>query len=262
MARFPHRHSHRFVSRLAHRFADRLLAFRVVFAQIVVAIAAAVLVSGFWAGTAAAQDLRQNQPGKFDFYVLSLSWAPTFCAASFERAPDQPLPPECGQRAVPFVVHGLWPQYDTGFPEFCQQPAPRLDRSVISSMLDLMPPRLIFNEWDRHGTCSGLSSHAYFETVRKARALVKIPSDYIEASQEITVAPAEVGDAFVKANPGLTRASVAVACDAKRLTEVRICVGKDLQFHQCPDVEQHSCRREQVVMPPLHSERKAAAVEP
>jgi ribonuclease T2 len=262
MARFPHRHSHRFVSRLAHRFADRLLAFRVVFAQIVVAIAAAALVSGFWAGTAAAQDLRQNQPGKFDFYVLSLSWAPTFCAASFERAPDQPLPPECGPRVAPFVVHGLWPQYDTGFPEFCQQPAPRLDRSVISSMLDLMPPRLIFNEWDRHGTCSGLSQHAYFETVRKARALVKIPTDYIEASQEITVAPAEVGDAFVKANPGMTRASVAVACDAKRLTEVRICVGKDLQFHACPDVEQHSCRREQVVMPPLHSERKAAAVEP
>jgi ribonuclease T2 len=254
MARFPHR--------LQHRFADRLLAFRVVFTQIVVAIVAAVLVSGFWVGIAAAQDRRQNEPGKFDFYVLSLSWAPTFCAASFERAPDQPLPPECGQRAVPFVVHGLWPQYDTGFPEFCQQPAPRLDRSVVSSMLDLMPPRLIFNEWDRHGTCSGLSSHAYFETLRKARALVKIPTDYIEASREITVAPAEVGDAFVKANPGLTRASLAVACDAKRLTEVRICIGKDMQFHECPDVGQHSCRREQVVMPPLHSERKAAAIAP
>jgi ribonuclease T2 len=108
-------------------------------------------------------------------------------------------------------------------------------------------------------------SHAYFETLRKARVLVKIPTDYIAAAQEITVAPAEVADAFVKANPGnpgLTRASIAVACDAKRLTEVRICVGKDLQFHECPDVGQHSCRREQVVMPPLHSERKAAAVEP
>jgi ribonuclease T2 len=245
--------------RLPSRFADRFSAHRVIFAQyIVFAIAAAVLT----VGTAAAQDRRQNQAGKFDFYVLSLSWAPTFCEASFERAPDQALPPECGQRAVPFVVHGLWPQYDAGFPEFCQQPAPRLDRSVVSSMLDLMPaPRLIFNEWDRHGTCSGLSSHAYFGTVRKARALVKIPDDYMEAAREITVAPAEVGDAFVKANPGLTRASVAVACDAKRLTEVRICVGKDLQFHDCPEVEQHSCRREQIVMPPLHGERKAAAVE-
>jgi ribonuclease T2 len=215
------------------------------------------------AGTAAAQDRRQNQPGKFDFYVLSLSWAPSFCDAAFERAPDRPPPPECGPRAYPFVVHGLWPQYEMGFPEFCQQPAPRLDRSVVSSMIDLMPaPRLIFNEWDKHGTCSGLSSHAYFETVRKARALVKIPDDYIEPAHEITLAPAEVGDAFVKANPGLTRASIAVSCDAKRLTEVRICIGKDLAFHDCPDVEQHSCRRAQIVMPPLRSERKAAAVEP
>ena len=71
-----------------------------------------------------------------------------------------------------------------------------------------------------------------------------------------------MGDAFVKANPGLTRASVAVSCDAKRLTEVRICIGKDLKYHDCPDVEQHSCRRQQIVMPPLQAERKAAAAAP
>ena len=61
------------------------------------------------------------------------------------------------------MVHGLWPQYENGFPEFCQQPAPRLNRNIVSSMLDLMPaPRLIFNEWDKHGTCSGLSPHRLF----------------------------------------------------------------------------------------------------
>jgi ribonuclease T2 len=221
----------------------------------------ALIVLSLTAGIAAAQDRRQNQPGKFDFYVLSLSWLPSFCDAASERAPDQKLPPECGLRPYPFVVHGLWPQYEMGFPEFCQQSSPRLDRSVISSMLDLMPaPRLIFNEWDRHGTCSGLSSHAYFETVRKARALVKIPEEYIEPSHEITVAPAEVGEAFVKANPGLTQASIAISCDSKRLTEVRICVGKDLRFHDCQEVEQRSCRRDQIVMPPLHGEKSAAAV--
>jgi ribonuclease T2 len=219
-----------------------------------------LMVALLISGPAAAQDRRQNQPGKSDFYVLSLSWAPSFCDAAFERASDQAPPPECGQLAYPFVAHGLWPQYEKGFPEFCQQPSPRLDRNVIASMLDLMPaPRLIFNEWDKHGTCSGLSARAYFETVRKARALVKIPEDYIAPAAEITVAPAEVGDAFVKANPGLTRASIAVSCDSKRLTEVRICIGKDLRFHDCAEVEQHSCRRDQIVMPPLHGQRSAAA---
>ncbi len=130
------------------------------------------------ADIAPAQDRRRNEPGQFDFYVLALSWSPSFCEASGERG--TPPQQQCEARPYSFVVHGLWPQYEKGFPEFCQQPAPRLDRNIVSSMLDLMPaPRLIFREWDRHGTCSGLSPNAYFETVRKARAVVKIPEAYI-----------------------------------------------------------------------------------
>src|SRR6266516_2781661 len=108
---------------------------------------------------ATAQDPRQNAPGQFDFYVLSLSWSPSFCAGAAERGSTAAAAnAQCGPRPYSFVVHGLWPQYEKGFPEYCQLPAPRLDRAVVSSMLDLMPaPRLIFNEWDRHGTCSGLS---------------------------------------------------------------------------------------------------------
>ena len=37
------------------------------------------------AGMASAQDRRQNAPGEFDFYVLSLSWSPSFCEAASER---------------------------------------------------------------------------------------------------------------------------------------------------------------------------------
>jgi len=117
----------------------------------------------------AQDDPRQNAPGQFDFYVLSLSWSRSFCAGAAERgAGTVARNVQCGPRPYSFVVHGLWPQYDNGFPEYCQIPAPRLDRGVVSSMLDLMPaPRLIFNEWDRHGTCSGQSPRVYFETVRK-----------------------------------------------------------------------------------------------
>src|SRR5258708_8983787 len=151
-------------------------------------------------GIAVAQDRRQNQPGQFDFYVLSLSWSPSFCEVAGERG--TPPQQQCGARPYSFVVHGLWPQYERGFPEFCQVPAPRLDRNIVSSMLDLMPaPRLIFNEWDKHGTCSGLGARGYFETVRKARAVVKIPEPYIEITQPLTVTPGEVEEEFVNANP-------------------------------------------------------------
>src|SRR5205085_3034557 len=154
--------------------------------QIFIRVAAAVIAMSLAAGAAAAQDRRQNRPGEFDFYVLSLSWSPSYCEAAGEHG--TPPQQQCGERPYSFVVHGLWPQYECGFPEFCQQPAPRLDRNIISSMLDLMPaPRLIFNEWDRHGTCSGLAARAYFETVRKARASVKIPPEYLEPTTALTV---------------------------------------------------------------------------
>jgi ribonuclease T2 len=203
------------------------------------------------AGTASAQDRRQNAPGEFDFYVLSLSWSPSFCEQASERGGGRSQI-QCGGRPYSFVVHGLWPQYERGFPDYCQRPSPRLDRNIVSSMLDLMPaPGLIFNEWDKHGTCSGLGARAYFETIRKARSAVKIPEEYLELSAPKTVAPAEIEDAFIKANPGLSSSSIAVTCDKTRLSEVRICMNKDLQFRACEEIDRRACRREQVTMPPI-----------
>jgi ribonuclease T2 len=202
-------------------------------------------------GCGEAQDRRQNEPGQFDFYVLSLSWSPSFCAANAERSFRRP-DPQCGPRPYSFVVHGMWPQYDRGFPEFCQVPAPRLGRNIVSSMLDLMPsPRLVYHEWDRHGTCSGLSQSAYFDTIRKARAVVKIPQQYLELRSPQTVTLDEVEDAFVAANPGLTREGISVTCGGRRLDEVHICLSRTLQFRDCPEVERRSCRRDRLLMPPV-----------
>jgi ribonuclease T2 len=224
-----------------------------------IALIAAVILFG--AATAPAQDRHQNQPGQFDYYVLALSWSPSFCEASAERGREPKE--QCGPRPFSFVVHGLWPQYEKGFPEFCRQPSPRLDRNIVSSMLDLMPaPGLIFNEWDKHGTCSGLNPRAYFDTVRKARALVKIPEPYIDPQRPLTVSPDEVEEAFVQANPGLTREGLAVTCDSRRLSEVRICLNKDFSFRTCPEIDRRACRRERLLMPPVRGGRRAAADGP
>jgi ribonuclease T2 len=200
----------------------------------------------------AQTDRRQGEPGKFDFYILALSWSPSYCEAARERAPDRTPDRQCGGRPYSFVVHGLWPQYEQGFPSYCQVPAPRLDRGIVSNALELMPsPRLVFHEWDRHGTCSGLSPHAYFENVRKARAVVKIPDDYIALDKPIMVTQDEVADAFVKANPGLTRANMAIACDRKRLTEIRICLTREFTFRDCATVKRRTCRLNKMAMPAI-----------
>jgi ribonuclease T2 len=215
---------------------------------ILLAVAALIGITG----AASAQDRRQNAPGEFDFYVLSLSWSPSFCEQASERGSGGRSQIQCGGRPYSFVVHGLWPQYEHGFPDYCQRPSPRLDRNIVSSMLDLMPaPGLIFNEWDKHGTCSGLGARAYFETIRKARSAVKIPEEYLELSAPKTVAPAEIEEAFIKANPGLSSSAIAVTCDKTRLSEVRLCMSKDLQFRACEEIDRRACRREQVVMPPI-----------
>jgi ribonuclease T2 len=224
------------------RLVIRVAAFAIVF--LAVSLNAALL------GDAPAQDRRQNQPGQFDFYVLALSWSPSFCEATSERGRDGGA--QCGLRPYSFVVHGLWPQYERGFPEFCQVPAPRLDRNIVSSMLDLMPaPRLIFNEWDKHGTCSGLSARAYFDTIRKARAVIKIPQEYLDLKAPRMVTPVEVETAFVNANPGLKPTAIAVTCDSRRLSEVRLCVNKDFSFHDCPEIGRRACKRDRLVMPPV-----------
>lgn len=198
-------------------------------------------------------DRRQNAPGQFDFYVLALSWSPSYCESVQERGSGR-VDQQCAGRPFSFVVHGLWPQYEQGFPSFCQVPAPRLDREIIGSVLDLMPsPRLIFHEWDRHGTCSGLSAHAYFETVRKARAVMKIPENYLDLDRPLMVTPDDVADAFIKANPGLSRTNMAVACDKKRLTEIRVCINKDFSFRDCAEVTRRACRLDKIVMPAVRA---------
>src|ERR1700722_16792441 len=204
------------------------------------------------ATTASAQDQRQNTPGEFDYYVLSLSWSPSFCEEADERGNSGRSQAQCGGRPFSFVVHGLWPQYEHGFPEYCQRPSPRLDRNIMTSMLDLMPaPGLIYNEWDKHGTCAGLGERAYFETIRKARAAVKIPPEFLQLSEAKTIAPDDIAATFIKANPGLSTSAVAVTCNRTRLSEVRICMSKELEFRDCPEIDRQACPLDSVTMPPV-----------
>ena len=200
------------------------------------------------AGSAFAQrhNDRQHEPGKFDFYVLALSWSPSYCERNADRAPQQ-----CGARPFSFIVHGLWPQYEKGFPQNCVAQPPRLRREIMQSMLDIMPaPRLVFHEWDKHGVCTGLNGQEYFDLVRKAYGTVKIPAEYHDLQRTLSVTPDEVEEAFVKANPGMTRGGIAVTCGGNRLSEVRVCMTRDLKFRDCHDVDRRSCPRDKLVMPP------------
>jgi ribonuclease T2 len=195
-----------------------------------------------------AQSQRRNdEPGRFDFYVLSLSWSPSYCESARRADPGQ-----CAGRPFSFVVHGLWPQFERGYPQFCQRQADWIAEPLLRSMLELMPSRqLIINEWRKHGTCSGLPPEGYFALVRRARERVTIPESFRRLDDYRMVSPNEVETAFMAANPGLERDMIAVDCDRRYLREVRICMGKDLAFRPCAEVDRCACREPRIVMPPI-----------
>lgn len=207
---------------------------------------APVFLLGALALSAHAQ--QRSEAGRFDFYLLALSWSPSYCENAGRRADSQ----QCAGRPFAFVVHGLWPQFERGYPEFCERPAPFIPEPLLRSMLELMPARqLVIQEWRKHGTCSGLSPEDYFALVRRARERVVIPESFRRLEDYRMVSPTEVVTAFIAANPGLARDMIAVDCDRRYLREVRICMGKDLAFRACADVVRRACREPSVVMPPV-----------
>src|SRR5271155_1386007 len=156
--------------------------------------------------TARHRKSSDSEPGTFDYYLLSLSWSPAFCLSD-------PGAAECnGPRRFGFIVHGLWPQYEKGWPQNCNVHE-RVPDNVASSISDIMPARgLIYHEWSAHGTCSGLSPADFFALVRRAYTAVSIPQELSAPTQAIEQSPAAIGGAFLQANPQLTSQSVVVTC--------------------------------------------------
>lgn len=167
----------------------------------------------------------------FAYYLLSLSWAPDFCALPSGNKD----PRECGKgRKVGFIVHGLWPQGETTRgPERCGTASP-VGQDIVRVMLNYIPTEgLIQHEWTNHGTCSGLSAADYFAAVRKARDSVKIPDDFMAPSQDMHLAPGQIASKFAAANPSFPKGSFRVSCQNGALQEVRVCFNKDITPRDC-----------------------------
>ena len=186
----------------------------------------------------------------FTYYVLSLSWSPSYCASARPRAGDQ----QCGgARPYDFVVHGLWPQFDRGWPEDCAaRGSASLADGQIERMLDLMPSRdLIRHEWQKHGTCSGLPTAEYFAAIRRTRESIRVPARFVAPRQYQTIAPDELKSEFLRANPQLSPDGIAVFCSGRDLKEVRICFDPALNPRACGGNEARQCRSRMVALPPV-----------
>lgn len=195
-----------------------------------------------------APSLGPGQSGSFDYYVLALSWSPQFC----NSRKFSPSDPQCGDgRRYGFIVHGLWPQYEKGYPESCSTSF-QLAPQTVEKVLPMMPsPKLIEHEWQKHGTCSGLSAEQYFSQVESVFAGLVIPEPYRQPTAPVVTSLGELKQRFLEANPRLVPDSITAQCSGAYLREVRICLRKDLSPMPCSTFVRDACRAPALQLKPL-----------
>ncbi|MBC7132160.1 MAG: ribonuclease T2 [Roseovarius sp.] len=191
--------------------------------------------------------LNTARAGGFDYYVLSLSWQPTWCALE-GRARGAA---QCA-RAQGWILHGLWPQYARGWPDFCQSPHPPPSRAQTVAMADIMGSAgLAWHQWKKHGTCSGLAPEAYFALARRAYEAVNRPEIFRKPDRPVRLSAQVVEAAFLEANPGWTADMLTITCRAGRIAEARLCLSTSLDPVPCGRDVIRDCRLDNALFDPV-----------
>ena len=172
-----------------------------------------------------------ERAGAFDYYVMSLSWSPNWCAMEGDAR-------EAGQCAARqgfgWTLHGLWPQNERGWPSYCRTEAGDPSRGQTGAMADIMGSGgLAWHQWKKHGRCAGLSADGYFALSRQAYDGITRPPVFRKLPDAVQVRASVVEEAFLQANPALTADGITISCKQGYITEARICLTKDLAPRRC-----------------------------
>jgi ribonuclease T2 len=190
-----------------------------------------------------------ERAGDFDYYVLSLSWTPTWCALEGDERDS----PQCDPgRGFGFILHGLWPQYDEGWPSFCPTASRPPSRGQTAAMADIMGSSgLAWHQWRKHGVCSGLSTEDYYALSRLAYERVVRPDLLRRLDREVRLPARVIEEAFLEANPALEPDMLTVTCRAGRVQEVRLCLTREMEPRVCGEDVVRDCTLEQAIFSPM-----------
>ncbi len=170
---------------------------------------------------------------QFDYYVMALSWSPSWCAIEGDgRRADQ-----CRTGSnTGWVLHGLWPQHNRGWPSYCQTAQPAPTRAMTGAMSDIMGSTgLAWHQWRKHGTCSGLSARSYLDLSRKAYDQIVKPAVFQQLDRPVRLPARLIEQAFLRENPAFRADMLTVVCRQRRIYELRVCLAKDLTPRRCGD---------------------------
>jgi ribonuclease T2 len=190
-----------------------------------------------------------EKAGEFDYYVLSLSWSPNWCALQGDSQGSE----QCEERYdYGWIMHGLWPQYQRGFPSFCQSGQRPPSRAMTAGMADIMgTPGLAWYQWKKHGACTGLSGADYYALSRLAYEKVVRPPVFRKLERTVKVPAAVVEQAFLKANPGWKADMLTITCKNGYIQEARLCLSRDLEPVSCSQDVVRDCRMSDALFTPV-----------
>lgn len=166
----------------------------------------------------------------FDYYVLALSWSPDYCATS---GYDDPQQCSIGKK-LGFVLHGLWPQNNKGYPSNCS--TEKMTAEVKAQFPNLYPSTSLYDhEWQKHGTCTGLSPAQYLGFSKQIKESVVIPDAFRAPQQPFRTTVNDMKTQFTQANPGFESSDFEVNCSGsgRFLTELDVCFSREGQPVSC-----------------------------
>ncbi len=206
-----------------------------------------VMLAFLFMATAALAD---GEPaGEFDYYVLALSWSPSWCAIEGDARNS----PQCDDSTDHgWVLHGLWPQYHRGFPAHCATAKRPPSRAMTAQMTDIMGTSgLAWYQWKKHGTCTGLSAPAYYALAREAYRRVNRPEVFRKLKVPVKLPASVVEAAFLKANPNWEPDMITITCRDARIQEARLCLSKNLDPVPCGQDVVRDCRMKDALFDPV-----------
>jgi ribonuclease T2 len=187
-----------------------------------------------------------ERAGAFDYYVLALSWSPNWCALEGDARGAAQCDADFG-----WVLHGLWPQFEQGWPSYCPSAARAPSRALTAAQADLFGSGgAAWYQWRKHGICSGIAAQEYYRLARDAWDRVNRPEVLRKLDRTVRLPASVIEQAFLQANPGWEADMVTITCSAGHIREARICLTRTLEPRRCGRDVVRDCTLRDAILEP------------
>ena len=165
-------------------------------------------------------------------YTLAVSWSPEFCKGREGEARHRT---QCSGRngRFGFVVHGLWPEGRSSWPQWCRTSRQLSPAEARRNMCMSPSAALLARQWTKHGSCMVRKPETYFKVTRILWDGLTMP-DADRLSRENGLKAGRLREAFAIANPGWPEEAVGIKLNQRGwLQELRLCYAKDFMPTRC-----------------------------